>query len=403
MQFNYQARTKEGEIQTGTVEAGSRETAVKTLQRHDLVVVYLEAVSAVPFYLRSFKFLRRIKAKDIVMLYRQLAILFEANTPLMDALKAIVEQAKNPYLKEILSDVENDVRGGEALSQALAKHKKTFSSFYVSVIQSGEATGRLDEILKYLADHAEKEHALKSKVRGAFIYPIFILSVFTIIAVLMLMFVIPQLTVILIETGTELPLSTKMLIAASKFLRSWFWLVVIILAGVIFGFFRFLKSKQGRAIWDNLKLKLPVIGKLFRQIYLARFAENFSTLLKGGVAILTALRISSQVVGNKVYADLIKSAEVEVKKGGEISAVFERDKKNIPPTVVQMLKIGEKTAKLDYILERLAIFYRTEIDRVTDNLAQLIEPALIILLGGGVAFLVASILMPIYNISSGGF
>lgn len=403
MQFNYQARTKEGEIQTGTVEAGSREAAIKTLQRHDLVVVYLEAVSAVPFYLRSLKFLQRIKSRDIVMLYRQLAILFEANTPLMDSLKAIVEQAKNPYLKEILSDVENDVRGGEALSQALAKHKKTFSPFYISVIQSGEATGRLDEILKYLADHAEKEHTLKSKVRGAFIYPIFILSVFTIIAVLMLMFVIPQLTVILVETGTELPLSTKMLIAASRFLRSWFWLVVIISAGTIFGFFRFLKSKQGRAIWDNLKLKLPVIGKLFRQIYLARFAENFSTLLKGGVSILTALRISSQVVGNKVYADLIKSAEVEVKKGGEISAVFERDRKNIPPTVVQMLKIGEKTAKLDYILERLSIFYRTEIDRVTDNLAQLIEPVLIILLGAGVAFLVASILMPIYNITSGGF
>ena len=403
MQFNYQARTKEGEIQTGTVEAGSREAAIKTLQRHDLVVVYLEAVSAVPFYLRSLKFLQRIKSRDIVMLYRQLAILFEANTPLMDALKAIVEQAKNPYLKEILSDIENDVRGGEALSQALAKHKKVFSPFYISVIQSGEATGRLDEILKYLADHAEKEHTLKSKVRGAFIYPIFILSVFTIIAVLMLMYVIPQLTVILVETGTELPLSTKMLIAASKFLRSWFWLVVIILAGTIFGFFRFLKSKQGRAIWDDVKLKLPVIGKLFRQIYLARFAENFSTLLKGGVAILSALRISSQVVGNKVYADLIKSAEVEVKKGGEISAVFERDRKNIPPTVVQMLKIGEKTAKLDYILERLSIFYRTEIDRVTDNLAQLIEPVLIILLGAGVAFLVASILMPIYNITSGGF
>lgn len=403
MQFNYQARTKEGEIQTGTVEAGNREAAIKTLQRHDLVVVYLEAVSAVPFYLRSLKFLQRIKSRDVVMLYRQLAILFEANTPLMDALKAIVEQAKNPYLKEILSDVENDVRGGEALSQALAKHKKIFSPFYISVIQSGEATGRLDEILKYLADHAEKEHALKSKVRGAFIYPIFILSVFTIIAVLMLMYVIPQLTVILVETETELPLSTKILIAASKFFRSWFWLVAIILAGTIFGFFRFLKSKQGRAIWDSFKLKLPVIGKLFRQIYLARFAENFSTLLKGGVAILSALRISSQVVGNKVYADLIRSAEVEVKKGGEISAVFERDRKNIPPTVVQMLKIGEKTAKLDYILERLSIFYRTEIDRVTDNLAQLIEPALIVLLGAGVAFLVASILMPIYNITSGGF
>ena len=403
MRFNYQARTKEGEVQTGTVEAGSKESAVKTLQRHDLAVVYLEAVSAIPFYARSFKFFQRVKMKELVIFYRQLSILFETNTPLLDSLEAMAEQTPNPFFKDILFEVETDVRGGESLSKALAKHKKAFSSFYINVIQSGEVTGKLDEVLKYLANHAEREFILNSKVKGAFIYPAFILSAFLVVAVLMMMYVVPQLTVVLLEAGGELPMTTKILIGTSDFLRSWIWLVVIILIGAGVGFSRFLKTVQGRETWDKLRLRLPVVGKVLKKVYLARFSENFSTLLQGGLPILKALKISGQVVGNTVFSHLIEEAAEEVKKGGSISSVFEKDKKTIPSSVVQMLKIGEKTAKLDTILEKLATFYQGEVDRTVNNLTQLIEPALIIILGGGVAFLVASILMPIYNITSGGF
>lgn len=403
MKFNYQARTKEGEIQTGTVEAGSHEAAVKILQQHDLVVVFLEAVSEVPFYARSLKFLQKVKTKEMVMFYRQLAILFEANTPLLESLKAVAEQIRNPYFKEILFEVESDIRGGENLSGALAKHKKVFSSFYINVIQSGEATGKLDQVLKYLADHAEKEFLLAQKVKGAFTYPIFILSAFFIIAVMMMVYVVPQLTAILLETGQELPLTTKILIGTSNLLRSWLWLLALIIFGGGYGLSRYLKTQKGRENWDKLKLRLPILGEIFRKIYLARFSENFSTLLKGGLPILEALKISGQVIGNTVYSNLIKEAAEEVKKGGNISSAFERHKRNVPPAVIQMLKVGEQTAKLDSILERLSVFYQKEVDRVVGNMTQLIEPALIILLGGAVAFLVASILMPIYNISSGGF
>jgi len=403
MKLNYQARTKEGEIQTGTIEAASYESAVTTLQRYDLAVIFLEPVAAVPFYGRSLRIFRRIKTKDIVIFYRQMAILFEANIPLLEAIGSVAAQIKNPYFKEILFEVETDIRGGESFSRALVKHKKIFSSFYINVIQSGEVTGKLSDVLSYLADHAEKEYILNSKVKGALIYPAFILSVFAIVLVLMLVYIVPNLTSILLETQTQLPLTTKILIGTSNFVRSWIWLIIIFLAGGGFGFSHFLKTVQGKELWDRFILKLPIFGNMFRKIYLARFSENLATLLKGGLPILKALGIASQVVGNSVYTHLLEEASDEVKKGGNISSIFEKDKKNIPPTVVQMIKVGEKTAKLDSILERLYSFYQGEVDRAVNNLAQLIEPALIVVLGGGVAFLVASILMPIYNMTSSGF
>lgn len=403
MRFNYQARTKEGEVQTGTVEAGSRKAAIETLQRHDLTVVYLEAVSTVPFYARSLKLFRKVKTKELVIFYRQLAILFETDTPLLESLRAVAEQVRNPYFKEILFEIETDIRGGEALSKALAKHKKIFSLFYVNVIQSGEATGKLSDVLQYLAGHAEREFILNSKIKGAFAYPGFILSAFFIVAILMMVYVVPHLTRMLLETGQELPVLTKILIGTSNILRSWTWLLIIIFAGMAFGFSRALKTNRGRELWDRFKLRVPILGGLIRKRYLVRFTENLGTLLKGGLPILNALEISKQVVGNRVFSHLIEEAREEVKQGGNISSVFEKDKRNIPPTVVQMLKVGEKAAKLDVILERLSGFYQQEIDRLVANMTQLIEPFLIIALGGGVAFLVASILMPIYNISSGGF
>jgi len=401
MKFNYQARTKEGEIQTGTIEASSYDAAVETLQRHGLAIVYLEAVSEVPFYARSLKIFQKVKTKELVMFYRQLSILFGSNIPLLESIKAVSDQVKNPYFKDILFEVENDIRGGELLSQALAKHPKVFSPFYINVIKAGEATGKLDEVLNYLADHAETEFLLAQKVKGAFSYPIFIISVFIIVGVLMLIFVVPQLTAVLIEAGAELPITTKILIGLSNFLKSWTWLLVLIIGGASYGFSRWLKTEKGRDTWDNFKLTIPILGPVFRKIYLARFAENFSTLLKGGLPILDALKISAQVVGNKVFERIIKKAAEQAKKGGEISEALEEDKKNFPPSVIQMIRVGEKTAKLDEMLERLAGFYQGEIDRTVANLTQLIEPLLIVILGGAVAFLVASILMPIYNITSG--
>ena len=401
MRFNYQARTKEGETQTGTIEAGSKEAAIEILQTHDLVVVFLEETSAIPFYARSLKFLQRIKVKELTMFYRQLAILFEAEVSPLDSLRILGEQIKNPLFKDIIFNVEKDVKGGEPLSQAMEKHPKVFSPFYVSVVRAGEATGTLYEVLKYLADHAEKEYNLTSKVRGAFIYPATIFAIFLVVGTMMMIFVVPQMASMLEELGQKLPITTRILIGTSKFLKSWVWLVVLMVIGLVVGLKKFIKTEKGRIILDTTKIKIPVFKDIFKKIYLARFSENLRTLLKGGIPILKALDISGEVIGNKIYQNIIKEARERVRVGETINSAFSSYPKEIPPLVTQMIGVGEKTAQLDTILEKLASFYQQEVDRIVNNMTQLIEPLMILILGGGVGLLVSSILMPIYNIASG--
>lgn len=400
MKFNYQARTKQGEMQTGVVEAGSREAAIETLQRHDLVVIFLEELSEAPIYTRSLKFLQRIKPKEITIFYRQLAILFEANVSPLDSLRILAEQTNNQMFKDLIFEVEEDVRGGETLSHAMSKRPKVFSSFYVNVVRAGEATGKLHEVLRYLADHAEREYNLTFKVRGAFTYPIAIFSLFLVVGTLMMIFVVPQLTGMLEELGTELPITTKVLIAVSDFMKSFWWLLIIIVAGGTFGLVKAIKTPKGRQVLDVLKLKIPIFKGLFQKIYLARFSENFKTLLVGGIPILKALDISSTVIGNTVYEKIIQEAKDRVRVGKTIASAFSGYPKQFTPMLTQMVAVGEKTAALEPILDKVALFYQQEVDRMVSNMTQLIEPMMILVLGGAVGFLVASILMPIYNIGS---
>jgi len=400
MKFNYQARTKQGEVQTGVVEAGSKEAAIETLQRHDLVVVFLEEISEVPLYTRSLKFFQRIKPKEITIFYRQLAILFEANVSPLDALRILGEQTTNQLFKDLIFEIEEDVRGGETLSHAMSKKPKVFSPFYVNVVRAGEATGKLHEVLKYLADHAEREYNLTFKIRGAFTYPIAIFSLFLIVGVLMMIFVIPQLTSMLQEMGTELPITTKILIAVSGFMQSFWWLLFLVIGGLVFGIGKFSKTEKGRRLIDALKLKLPIFKDLFQKMYLARFSENFKTLLVGGIPILKALDITSTVIGNSIYEEIIKEASDRVKVGKTIASAFSGYPKQFTPMITQMVAVGEKTASLEAILDKVAMFYQQEVDRMVSNMTQLIEPLMILDLGGAVGFLVASILMPIYNIGS---
>jgi len=400
MKFNYQARTKQGEIQTGVVEAGSREAAIETLQRHDLVVVFLEELSETPLYTRSLKIFQRVKPKEVTIFYRQLAILFEANVSPLDALRILGEQTTNQMFKDLIFEVEEDVRGGETLSHAMSKRPKVFSPFYVNVVRAGEATGKLHEVLRYLADHAEREYNLTYKVKGAFTYPIAIFCMFLVVGTLMMIFVVPQLTSMLVELGTELPFTTKILIAVSGFMVNFWWLLAIIVGGLVFGIMKGIKTEKGRLMLDILKLKIPVFKGLFQKIYLARFSENFKTLLVGGIPILKALDISSTVIGNSVYEKIIQEAKERVKVGKTIASAFSAYPKEFIPMLTQMVAVGEKTAALEPILDKVAMFYQQEVDRMVSNMTQLIEPFMILVLGGAVGFLVASILMPIYNIGS---
>jgi len=282
----------------------------------------------------------------------------------------------------------------------MEKHPKIFSAFYVNVVRSGEATGNLNEILKYLADHAEREYNLTAKVKGAFTYPIAIFTMFLVVGTLMMIFVIPQMLSMLKELGGELPLPTKILVGISNLFRNWWWLLILGIVGLVIAFKKWKKTPKGALAIDGFKLKVPIFSDLFKKIYLARLSENLKTLLKGGISILKALDITASVIGNKVYENIIIEAREKVRIGETISSAFSNHPKEIAPLVTQMVGVGEKTAQIDGILDKVAGCYQQDVDRIVSNMTQLIEPIMILILGGGVGFLVASILMPMYNMTS---
>lgn len=398
MKFNYLARDQKGEIQTGTIEAVNYLAALKTLQERGFIVTRLKSAQEVSLFVKDIKFFDRIKRKDIFIFFRQLAILVDADVPLVQSLKILGRQIESHSLKEIINTAAADVDGGMSLSKALEKKSKVFSSFSINLIKSGEISGQLQETLNYLADHLEKEYYLVSKVRGAMTYPAFIMGAFVIVGTLVMTMVIPNLTSILLEAEQELPWSTKIVIATSDFIRGSGWILLIFFMIAIAATARWKKTKKGKFYWDVFKLRVPIFGKIFQQVYLARFSDNLSALIRGGVSIIQSLNISGQVVGNVAFQQIIFQARNEVKMGKSISLVLEKHKE-FPPLFCQMIKTGEKTGKLDVILDKLSSFYGKEVDNIVNNLSQIIEPLLIVMLGAGVSILVFSVFIPIYNLA----
>ncbi len=400
MKFDYLARTKKGEMQSGVIESPNQPTALEALQKRDLIVIRLRPAGAAPIFARRIKIFERVKRKEVFVFFRELSILVGADVPLVQSLRALSEQSENPRLKEILFEIASDVDGGMSFSKALAEHPKIFSSFCINLIKAGEVAGRLQDCLVYLADYLEKEYYLISRIRGAMAYPAFILGAFLIVGVLVMVMVIPQLTSILVEAGQELPLSTKIVITTSNFLRGWGWLLLLFaIIGSIVGW-RYRRTRIGRANWDKLILKLPVFGKILQKTYLARLADNLSALVKGGVSIIQSLNISGQVINNYVFQQVLWQARDEVRGGKTVSSILQRYEE-FPPLFVQMVKTGEQTGKLDAILEKLSVFYNREVENIVANLSQLIEPMLIVVLGIGVAILIFAVFMPIYNLAGG--
>jgi len=398
MKFNYLARSLKGELQTGTVEAPNQSAAIKTLQDRKLIIIKFQSVSDAPIFAKKIKLFDRVKRKETFVFFRQLAILVEADVPLVQSLRALANQSDNEHFKEIIFSTANDVDGGTAFSGALSKNPKVFSNFAINLVKTGEVSGRLQESLIYLADYLEKEYYLISKVRGAMVYPAFILFTFVVVGVLVLVVVIPSLTAILLESGQELPWSTKLVIAASDFLRNWGWILLLGSVGFAVFVWRYKKTEQGRFIWDTVKLKIPIFGKILQKTYLARFADNLNALVKGGVSIIQSLNISGQVIGNVVFQKILYQARDQVKSGRSISSTLEQHKV-FPPLFTQMVRTGEHSGKLDAILGKLSSFYNKEVDNVVNNLSQLIEPVLIVGLALGVAVLVFAVFMPIYNLA----
>ncbi len=400
MKFRYQARSRTGEVKTGTVEASSREAALVLLQKNRLFITLLEEEKSGPFYAKKIQLFGRPSKKDAVTFSRQLSLMFKSQIPLVEALYALGKQTKNAAFRDIISQIAEDVEGGMPFSQALSRFPKLFSPFYVSMVKSGEASGTLSESLSYLAEHLEREYHLASKIKGAMIYPALIVVVVIGVLLMMMYFVIPNLSRVLTETGQELPAITKIVIGASAFLRQWGWaLLLVFLALGVFAF-RYTKTPEGKKLWDKIVMRIPLIGSFLRMVYISRFSENLSTLIAGGLPISKALEITGEVVGNDIYQNIIAEVQEEVRRGEKISSILQKYPDQFPPLLTQMINVGERTGTIDKSLMNVVSFYQKEIDRSIDNLLSVLEPVMVIFLGLVVAGLMASVLMPLYKMTA---
>ena len=397
MKFNYQARTEKGEIQSGIIEASSREAAIALLRKHGLYVTVLEEAAAPPLYAKRIKIFEKIPRSDIVLFSRQLSIMFKSKVSLVEALRVLSAQTRNLELKERVLELSEDVEGGTSFSSALSRHPKIFSSFYISMVKAGEISGTLSESLEYLAEHLEREYHLTAKLKGALIYPLLVLAVVFLVLALMIFFVIPSLSAVLIGTGQELPVITRIVIGLSDFLKNWGWVIVSGIIALIFAGFRYYRTKKGKKFFDKIFLRLPVIGPLLKMVYLARFAENLSTLISGGLPIASALQTVGEIVGNDCYKEVIFEARDRVRRGEPVSSALSLAPEVFSPVFIQMTLVGEKTGTLDSSLMNIVNFYKKEIDRTVDGLLSILEPVLIMILGVIVAGLILSILGPLYR------
>lgn len=400
MKYNYQARTKKGEVQTGIVEASSQEAAIALLRKYGLYVTVLEETAAPPIYAQRVKLFERITRQDIVLFSRQLSIMFKSKVPLVESLRVLASQARNLDLKERILDLSEEVEGGTSFSGALSRHPEIFSSFYISMVKAGEVSGTLSESLEYLAEHLEREYHLASKIRGALFYPSLIVVVVLLVLSLMIFFVIPNLSEVLIGSGAELPTVTTIVINSAAFLRKFGWVISLVILLLMSAAFRYYRSQKGRKFFDGLFLKIPVIGPFLKMTNLARFAENLSTLISGGLPIASALQTVGEIVGNSRYKEVIFEARDRVRKGETISSVLSAAPEVFPPVFIQMTIVGERTGTLDSTLMNVVDFYKKEIDRTIDNLLSLLEPLLIVILGVVVGGLMLATLLPLYQMAA---
>ena len=400
MKFKYQARNKEGEMQAGVVDAANRDSAVNILSSHELFILKLEAAEKPHWYDRLSGYFSGVKRNDMVIFTRQLATLLEARLSLNRALSTLEEQTQNPTLKEAVFRISQDVDSGLAFSQALERQGEIFSPFLVSLVRSAEVTGNLDQVAKFIADFTEREATLVSKARSAMIYPMIVIALFLLVGGLMVAVVFPQIGPIFENSGVEMPLLSRVMIGSGTFLSEWWFLFLIgfVILGVMVA--DYIRTPEGKAFMDDLKVRMPLVRKVFLPVTITRFANAAAMLSKGGVPVAQAMEIVGETVDNVLYRDLLHEVSQDVRQGMALSDAIAKHPDYFPALVPQMLAVGETTGQLDEILLRISNFYGREADSVVNNLVELIQPVLMIGIGLMVGLLFASILMPLYKLTA---
>lgn len=400
--YKYRARSPDGRIQAGLIEAENQEQAQSAVEDRGMELLMLEEHRNVVIGSGgkiNLPFLNRITPKDIVVAIRSLSVMVSAAVPLPEALRNIARQSANPRMQQVLSSISSEVEGGARLSDAFENHGDVFSPFFVNMVRSGETSGQLADVLEYLAEQQEKDFDLMSKFKGAMIYPAFIVGAMVVVGFVMMTFVVPKLVAVLQEANVELPITTRMLIATSDFFVAYWYLIIIAAVAAAVALRFYVKTPTGKYRFDWLLMHIPIFGKLFQQIYVVRFTRALSTLIKGGVDLVEALQIVANVVGNDVWKMVVYETIQEVNDGNSIVTAFQRYR-FVPTMMTQMMSVGEGTGRTQDILGRVASFYAREIDNMIGNLTKLIEPLVLIILGLGVGVMVSAILLPMYSLSS---
>jgi type IV pilus assembly protein PilC len=397
MLFKYKAVDDKGVNKEGEIDAPNQDTAISGLQRRGLIIVSIKSSDKAKSIFQISLF-QKVKTKDVVILSRQISTLFEAQVSALKAFTMLATNVENKLLGRYLTQICDDLQAGVSISGALAKYPDVFSNFYVNMVKAGEETGKLNQTFAYLADYLDRQYALTSKTKNALIYPIFVIATFFVVMILMFIVVIPKLSSIILESTTAVPIYTQIVIGISNFLINYGFILVIFLVLLGIWLWRLSVSEKGKIYLDRVRFSIPAVGNLYQKLYLSRIADNLNTMLTSGIPIVHSIDITADVVGSRVYKNILKEVADGVKSGLSLSAAFEKHPE-VPGIMTQMVKVGEETGALGEILKTLADFYKREVDGAVDTLVGLIEPVMIVVLGLGVGILLVSVLMPIYNMT----
>ena len=395
--YAYKARTLGGQVEVGTMDCATRDEAVTQLRRRRLIANYIREKAP----RRGLRLPRPgvggVRVRDLVIFTRQFSTMVNAGLPLVQCLDILSRQADSPGFGRVVAGVMHDVEAGGTLSESLARHPKAFDSLYVNMVDAGEAGGILDDILARLATYLEKAAALKRKVKSAMTYPTVVMTVAVGATTFMLLVIIPTFAKVFAEFGGELPTPTRVVMGMSDFLKNFWWALAGGTVAFVAAVKRYYHTSSGRLRIDRGLLKTPVLGSILQRASIARFTRTLGTMISSGVPILTALDITARTAGNKVIENAIMATKGSIGEGETIAAPL-REAKVFPPLVVQMISVGEETGALDKMLEKIANFYDEEVDVAVETLTSIIEPIMIVFMGGMVGGMVVAMYMPMFKL-----
>ena len=397
MLFSYRAVNKDNKEISGHLEAMSRTNAITLLLDRGYTVLSLEAESGSVLDISLFP---RVRQKDLIIFSRQISTLFAAEVSALRAFNLVSENIQNKYFRDILVDVAKSIEQGFSVEKSLLKHQHVFGDFFVSIVAVGEQSGTLPRSFKYLADHLERNADVQAKVRRALIYPIFVVVVFIAVMVLVLTLVVPQVSSILLQSDVELPLVTRVVIFLSDFFQQNISFILVSLMTLLGAFLFYVRTEDGKKSFDSFILQVPLAGRLLREYFLVRFTRNLGVMLASNVPIVDSLQTLSRSMMNVVYQEMVHGMSVQIQQGVKLSVVLAQNE-YIGKNVAQIVRVGEETGSLQKALHTIADLYERQMENTVDLILEILQPAVIVVLGVAIGMLIGAVIIPIYSISSG--